>query len=532
LILTRPLAASATTGLLGMLVARELGLQFVPAADALSVRFTEDEASALVWSGGRTKPQRLSLPVALGMVACGDVPRFRITDFLASLERTIKFVAWPEEITRRFVSLASSAAATQRAADVSVSSRAMTPDQAAGVLLESLGLRAEPAADRSDESLHGPIHSIDRLTVRQPGSVLVVAAVDASGRLRPAERRLVRTASALARQRSRPLVALVFAPSDEDAQRRVASELARLGASTVTLASTDQTPEPKRAGEVWSRILMDRWSPDWNAFAAIVASVWAEPVLARFGSRQAELIFRVSEMTPGPNTFIARSPRAEGKVDSLRDLPTSDSKPLWITTTENVDCDLPPLVEIREPTVECWPVDVAQLPSRRELMELLGQVRDEAGLARLSDADFIIDVGFGIGSGDGFEEIVPPLEKLLREIGVAHIVLGASRKVTEELKVLPAGAQIGQTGQSVNPAILLAIGISGAPQHLNYIGQRATILAFNRDPEAPIMTLNQRQPRPRVFPIVGDLFQTVPAFMAALREREHSQRTEAEPSLA
>ncbi len=44
--------------------------------------------------------------------------------------------------------------------------------------------------------------------------------------------------------------------------------------------------------------------------------------------------------------------------------------------------------------------------------------------------------------------------------------------------------------------------------------------ALHRDSEAPIMTLNQRQPRPRVFPIVGDLFQTVPAFMAALREVE------------
>jgi electron transfer flavoprotein alpha subunit len=42
-------------------------------------------------------------------------------------------------------------------------------------------------------------------------------------------------------------------------------------------------------------------------------------------------------------------------------------------------------------------------------------------------------------------------------------------------------------------------------------------LAFNRDPEAPLMTLNQRQPRPRVFPIVGDIFETVPAFIAALR---------------
>jgi electron transfer flavoprotein alpha subunit len=96
--------------------------------------------------------------------------------------------------------------------------------------------------------------------------------------------------------------------------------------------------------------------------------------------------------------------------------------------------------------------------------------------------------------------------------------VGASRKVTEELHLLPPDRQIGQSGVSVNPRILLAIGISGAPQHLNYIGPRATILAFNRDPEAPLMTLNQRQARPLVFPVVGNLFETVPVLIAALQE--------------
>jgi hypothetical protein len=73
---------------------------------------------------------------------------------------------------------------------------------------------------------------------------------------------------------------------------------------------------------------------------------------------------------------------------------------------------------------------------------------------------------------------------------------------------------------------LLAIGVSGAPQHLNYIGPRATILAFNRDADAPLMTLNQRQPKPRVFPIVGDLFETVPALTAALQEELSGQPEE------
>src|SRR5205814_188569 len=94
---------------------------------------------------------------------------------------------------------------------------------------------------------------------------------------------------------------------------------------------------------------------------------------------------------------------------------------------------------------------------------------------------------------------IDPLERELRRLGVPGLVIGGSRKVTEELHLLPADRQIGQSGVSVNPRVLLAVGVSGAPQHLNYIGPRATVVAFNRDPEAPLMTLNQRQARPRVW---------------------------------
>jgi electron transfer flavoprotein alpha subunit len=167
---------------------------------------------------------------------------------------------------------------------------------------------------------------------------------------------------------------------------------------------------------------------------------------------------------------------------------------------------------------------------RRDFQRLLDELKQETGLARLTDADFIIDVGYGVDNRDGYEAVIEPLERSLRELGVRNLVIGGSRKVTEELRLLPADRQIGQSGVGVNPQVLLAIGISGAPQHLNYIGTRATILAFNRDAEAPIMTLNQRQPRPSVFPIIGDLFETVPAFIAALQQEAPPQTETTEPA--
>ena len=174
--------------------------------------------------------------------------------------------------------------------------------------------------------------------------------------------------------------------------------------------------------------------------------------------------------------------------------------------------------ELREGPVWRWRPRLERFYGRDDIRRLLQEVQAEAGITRLADAEFIVDVGFGVGNRDGYEEVIEPLRQALQELGVRRLAIGGSRKVTEELRLLPADRQIGQSGVSVQPRILLAIGVSGAPQHLDYIGAQATIIAFNRDLEAPIMTLNRRRPKPKVFPVIGDLFETVPALTRALRQ--------------
>jgi electron transfer flavoprotein alpha subunit len=125
----------------------------------------------------------------------------------------------------------------------------------------------------------------------------------------------------------------------------------------------------------------------------------------------------------------------------------------------------------------------------------------------LSTADVIIDIGYGIRDKSGME-LAGELKKNLEGMGLRPM-FGATRKVTQDLKLLPLEAQIGQTGVAVNPKIIICLGISGAPQHIDYLGGRAEVLCFNKDPEAPLMKLNQTHPSPRVHPIEGDLFVTV-----------------------
>jgi len=132
----------------------------------------------------------------------------------------------------------------------------------------------------------------------------------------------------------------------------------------------------------------------------------------------------------------------------------------------------------------------------------------------LKTAEVILDVGYGVKNQDGFILTVK-LKEVLERLGLT-VHLGATRKVTQDLKLLPLSQQIGQTGVRVNPKLILALGISGAPQHMNYIGDRAVIFAFNKDPQAPLMKFNETRPAPIVHPIVGDLFETIPKLIAML----------------
>jgi electron transfer flavoprotein-quinone oxidoreductase len=132
----------------------------------------------------------------------------------------------------------------------------------------------------------------------------------------------------------------------------------------------------------------------------------------------------------------------------------------------------------------------------------------------LPRAEVIITLGYGIKDRAGLA-LAQELKRKLEAQGLAPL-FGATRKVTQDLKLQPLETQIGQTGVRVNPKLIIALGISGAPQHIDYLGTRAEILCFNKDPDAPLMKLNQTRPAPRVHPIAGDLFVTVKELIGKL----------------
>ncbi len=141
----------------------------------------------------------------------------------------------------------------------------------------------------------------------------------------------------------------------------------------------------------------------------------------------------------------------------------------------------------------------------------------------LASARFIVDVGLGVGNEALYKEYVPPLVAALSAAAGAPVEVGATRKITQELKLLPVDRQIGQTGVAVSPELVLALGISGAPQHMSWLGRDAVVIAINRDPEAPIFSWHRHNPGPRVVACVGDLADWVPGLIRCLAPGEGAQ---------
>ena len=540
-------------GLLVRLLAQAWDIPF--AGNASRVTLGPDGHILLIDSTERLRPLPLAVAVDKGLT----LREFTTAGYLSALSKKVELIRWPRKVESYPVELAEGEQLSTSTISTSESfAGPFDPEKAAIRLLEELGLDRMAAPPTP---FGGPIEDVPNATLPGDGRATVVGilAADTEGRLRPSAISTLKAVRLLAAAIRAEPVTLLVAPPDDSLQRQAVAQSLASGRWDVLLVTTLEAGSP-----LYGQMLIDCWPDPVEPPLVVVGEPWTELAFAILSRRQRNpgpVALRVRQVKVDQGKMMLASSRARGKLQAWQTLDLRSGVTPWISLVADADIqdrdaalsraasgvsDAPgtgasgrknathgeSLVRVRRWTPGDTPRSGSfskrsfgtKAGGEQEAARVLDEIKQEIGVARLADADFIVDVGFGVGNRDGYEAVIEPLERALRELGVRSLAIGGSRKVTEELHLLPADRQIGQSGVSVNPRILLAIGISGAPQHLNYIGSRTTIVAFNRDAEAPMMTLNQRQPRPRVFPIVGDLFETVPAFIAALQKETSTGR--------
>ena len=321
----------------------------------------------------------------------------------------------------------------------------------------------------------------------------VVGEVTADGELARISTEVATLARTLGEQAGRDVTGIVVAADPNKAAEQLAAYLPRVV----------PIPEPAAADRPWAMVAAERIAPvvesevpdfifvgagpdgrdvagalsvltGWGVLVNATSAVWADggPTVGMsvFGGKLTTTSGFTGEsgiVTVRPNVVTAEPASAAGKV------------------------------EAREPAGELAQPAVA----------VVERVTEAGAAAPIEEAKIVVAGGRGVAGPDGFRLI----EQIAEALGGA---VGATRAAVDA-GWIPYAQQIGQTGKIVKPQLYLALGISGAIQHKVGMQTAETIVAVNRDPDAPIAEFAD-------LVVIGDLFEVGPALLAELKARRGS----------
>ncbi len=325
----------------------------------------------------------------------------------------------------------------------------------------------------------------------EQGGVLIVVETSA-GELRDACLELVTAASESGA--SGPVTALVIGHAIDG----VASDVAKLGVDQVLVVDNPAVERYTTQAYVAAiQAAIESASPDLVILAGTTSGRDLGPYLAALRGENA--LVDCTSLNWNGQTLSGVRPVYQGKM--VTDVTVEASSPAFAVVRTGAFAE----ATAGDSTASIEPLQVTF--DENQQVELVGLSQPKAGAAGLEDADIVVCGGRGLGDAENYA-MVPELADVL---GGA---VGATRAVTD-LGWRPHNEQIGQTGANVRPKLYIGIGVSGAVQHMVGMQNSETIVAINRDPDAPLFRIAE-------IGVVGDLNEIVPALIEAVKAAKAS----------
>ncbi len=284
-----------------------------------------------------------------------------------------------------------------------------------------------------------------------------------------------------------PEVALLGAGADT-----VAQEAAKFGASVAYVCADPQLNNYN--SELYSSVVTDIIKKSQATTVLASSSSMARDLFPRIGVRlNTGVISDCTDLSISGENITIRRPMYAGKCTAAVKFENSPHKIILMRPNQL------PLPVASTGSVRVETVALSKSDLKTIIKEVVKGTSEKLDLA---EANVIISGGRGLGEAKNFEMLNPLAE-------VLNATVGASRAVVD-LGWVPHNMQVGQTGKTVAPSLYIAVGISGAIQHLAGMSASKVIVAINKDPQAPIF-------QKATYGLAGDLFEIIPKLTEEFR---------------
>lgn len=324
------------------------------------------------------------------------------------------------------------------------------------------------------------------------GAGILTFAESNEGRIIPVSRQVVGMARKLADEKSWKVTSVLIG----DSVSPLADELVKIGADKVVICESPELAD--FIDESYCKILADVAKSEDAAVILGGATFFGKSLFGRLAATMSSgLATDITEIEWDGDSILSTRPAYGGKA--LLKVSAVGPGPQMATLRSKAFED-PVADDTRTGEKTELTFDSGKFKARTKVLEKFTETGQEISL---TDADIIVSGGRGLREPDNF--------KLVRDLAeVLEAAVGASR-ATVDAGWIPYAHQVGQTGKTVNPKLYVACGISGAIQHLVGMQSSKTIVAINRDEEAPIFKV-------ATYGIVGDLFTILPLLTEKLKQ--------------